>query len=50
MRSHPIIPILIAAVIVVAAVMFLRFGMPKTTTTSPLAKPTATAPATPGAP
>jgi hypothetical protein len=50
MRSNPIIPILIAALIIVGAVMFVRFGMPKVTTTSPLAKPTATIPATPTPP
>jgi hypothetical protein len=47
MRSNPIIPILIAALILVGAVMFVRFGMPKVTTTSRVAQPSPTVPATP---
>ena len=47
MRSNPIIPFLIAVLIVVAGVMFVRYGMPKVTTTSPVAHPSAVAPATP---
>jgi hypothetical protein len=47
MRSNPIIPFLIAVLIVVAGVMFVRYGMPKVTTTSPVADPSAVAPATP---
>ena len=47
MRSNPIIPFLISVLIVVAGVMFVRYGMPKVTTTSPVADPSAVAPATP---
>ena len=35
MRSNPILPFLIAVLIIVAGVMFVRYGMPKVTTTSP---------------